>query len=165
MRLLLEHDRQLKAYAVSLVAHWADAEDILQNAKLELWQRFAEYDPAGNFGAWARKIIYYQVLTFRKTKGRQRARFSQAAFELVAAEAAAAANEADGRFSALIACIEKLTQASRILLWRCSGGKATAKDAALGLGRSVRGTQRAVAKIRRELQECVERELRREEHP
>ena len=57
MRLVMQHDRQWKAYVVSLVPNWADADDILQDTKLELWERFAEYDPAGDFGAWARKII------------------------------------------------------------------------------------------------------------
>ena len=70
MRLVTQHDRQWKAYVLSLVPHWADADDILQDTKLELWERFAEYDPAGDFGAWARKIILYRVMTFRSQSGR-----------------------------------------------------------------------------------------------
>jgi RNA polymerase sigma-70 factor, ECF subfamily len=165
MRLLLQHDRQLKAFTVSLVPHWADAEDILQETKLELWERFAEYDRTGDFGAWARTLIFYRVKTFRKQSGRERARFSQETFDLVAAEASAVANETEARLFALAACIKKLTEAARVLLWRCTVGGATVKDVAVSLGRSVRGTQRAVANIRRDLQECIERELRREEPP
>ena len=75
MRLVMQNDRQLKAYCLSLMPHWADAEDILQDAKLELWQRFAEYDPAGDFGAWARKIVLYRVMASRRKLGRERARF------------------------------------------------------------------------------------------
>ena len=165
MQLLLQNDRQLKAFALSLVPHWADAEDILQDTKVELWERFAEYDRTGDFGAWARKIIFYRVRTFRRKSGRERARFSQAAFDLLAAEAETVANETEARHFALAACIKKLTEATRILLWRCTASGATVKDVAVSLGRSVRGTQRAVAKIRRDLQECIEREMRKEEHP
>jgi RNA polymerase sigma-70 factor, ECF subfamily len=161
--LLTQHDRQLKVFALSLVPHWADAEDILQDAKLELWERFTEYDTTGNFGAWARKIILYRVMTFRKNKGRERAYLSQAAFDLVAAEAATVAKETDARLSALAACIKKLTEAARLLLWRCTATGATAKDVAVSLGRSVRGTQQAVAKIRSDLQGCIEREMHRED--
>ena len=163
--LLLDNERQLKAYTVTLVPHWADAEDILQSTKLELWERFSEYDKSGDFGAWARRIIYYRVLTFRKNRSRERLRFGQEAFDLVAREAAAVANEANSRFSALISCLEKLTEASRALLWRCTAAGATVKDVALNIGRSVRGTQRAVAKIRRDLQVCIEQTMHREEHP
>lgn len=163
--LLAQYDRQLKVFAVSLVPHWADAEDILQDAKIELWERFAEYDSAGDFGAWARRIIFYRVMTFRKKAGRERAHFSQAALDLLAEEAATVATETDARLSALASCIKKLSEAARVLLWRCTAGGATAKDVAESLGRSVRGTQRAVARIRCDLQQCIEREMRREEHP
>lgn len=163
LRLVTQHDRQLKAYVLSLVPHWADADDILQDTKLELWERFAEYKPAGDFAAWARKIIFFRVMTFRTESGRRRARFSQEAFELVAAEAATVAHEADARLRTLAGCLQKMTDAARRLLWSCYAGGATIKDVAVSLGRSVRGTQRAVAKIRSDLQQCIEREMRKEE--
>ena len=75
------------------------------------------------------------------------------------------AHEADARLRALAGCLKKLTDAARLLLWRCYAGGATIKDVAVSLGRSVRATQRAVAKIRSDLQQCIEREMRKEEHP
>jgi RNA polymerase sigma-70 factor, ECF subfamily len=162
-RLVMQHDRQWKVYILSLVPCWADADDILQDTKLELWERFDEYDPAGDFGAWARKIIFYRVLTFRSQKSRERTHFSQAAFNLVADEASALADETDARFRILAACIQKLTDAARQLLHRCYAAGTTVTDVAIELGRSIRGTQRAVAKIRTDLQRCVEREMRKEE--
>ena len=165
MRLVRQYDRQWKTYVVSLLPNWADADDILQDTKLELWERFSEYDPAGDFGAWARKLILFRVMTFRTKSGRERARFSQEAFDLVAAEAAPVVEEADARFRILAGCLQKLTDAARQLLWRCYAGGATIKDVAISLGRSIRGTQQAVAKIRSDLQQCIEREIRKEEHP
>ena len=163
MRLVSQHERQWKAYAISLLPNWADADDILQDTKLELWERFGEYDPAGSFGAWARKIILFRVMTFRAKTGRERARFSQEAFDLVAAEAADVASEADTRFHLLAHCLMKLTDSARQLLRHCYSGKATVKDVAERLGRSIRGTQQSVAKIRSDLQQCIEREMRRED--
>lgn len=165
MRLVKRYDRQWKVYVVSLLPNWADADDILQDTKLELWERFAEYDPAGDFGAWARKIILFRVMTFRTKAGRERVRLSQAAFDLVSAEAAGVADETDARFRILAGCLEKLTDTARQLLCRCYASGATIKDVAVSLGRSIRGTQQAVAKIRSDLQQCVEREIRKEEHP
>jgi RNA polymerase sigma-70 factor, ECF subfamily len=165
MRLVRQYDRQWKAYVVSLLPNWADADDVLQDTKLELWQRFAEYDPTGDFGAWARKIILFRVMTLRNKLGRERMRFSQEAFDLVAAEAASVAHEADDRFRTLADCLKKLSDAARRLLWHCYVGGATVKDVAVSLGRSIRGTQHAVAKIRSDLQQCIEREMHNEEHP
>jgi hypothetical protein len=56
-----------------------------------------------------------------------------------------------------------LSQAARELLWACYAGKETIKEVAVRLGRSVRGTQRAVAKTRIDLQDCIESAMRQEE--
>jgi RNA polymerase sigma-70 factor, ECF subfamily len=165
MRLVRQHERQWKVYAISLLPNWADADDILQDTKLELWERFGEYDPTGNFAAWARKIIFFRVMTFRTKSGRERARFSQEAFDVVAAEAANVANETDARFDLLASCLMKLTDSARQLLRHCYASGVTIKDVATHLGRSIRGTQQRVAKIRSDLQQCIEREMRKEEHP
>ena len=56
VELLGRNERQLSAYVLTLVADWNDAHDVLQEVRLRLWQQFADYDPAGDFGAWARSI-------------------------------------------------------------------------------------------------------------
>ena len=155
----------MQAYVVSLVPHWADADDIVQDTKIKLWERFGEYDPNGDFGAWARTIAFYQVLTYRSTARREHARLSQEALDLVAEAAAAIAPEADDRHRALVACLDRLTDKARSLLWTCYSSGSTVKQAAEALGRSVRATQRAVAQIRVSLQQCVERTIRREDRP
>ncbi len=165
MQLLLESERPLRVYVLSLMPHWADADDVLQQTKLQLWERFAEYDPSGNFLAWARKIAFYLVLDHRKKVNRERASFSQAALELVAEAAAAIQPEADARHRALADCLAKLAPANRSLLRQCYEASRTVKQVAESLGRSIRATQQKVAKIRLALQDCVERTMRQEEHP
>jgi RNA polymerase sigma-70 factor (ECF subfamily) len=162
--LLARQERRLTAYVATLVPNWADVDDILQATKLKLWEQFGQYDPTGDFGAWARKIAFYQVLTYRKKLGRDRSRFSPETLDLLAEELAAASEEADARRAALDGCLNKLTMVGRQLLWHFYGGEDTVKDMALKLGRSVRGTQRAVAKLRGDLQECIERAVCREEN-
>ena len=163
LRLLRQHERQLQVYVVSLVPHWADADDIVQDTKIKLWERFAEYDSSGDFGAWSRAIAYFQVLTYRNKTRRERARLSPKALELVADAATAAAGEVDDRHRALVGCLARLTDSARSLLWRCYSEETSVKQIAEVLGRSVRGTQRAVAEIRCMLQDCIERTIHREE--
>ena len=163
VRLLSAHDQELSGYVVSLVPNWADADEIIQETKLRLWEQFDQYDPTKDFGGWARAIAYFMMLAYRKQSQRVAARFSQQFVDVVSREAASLATEAYPLRQALSDCIAKLSQAARELLWACYAGKETIKDVAIRLGRSVRGTQRAVAKTRTDLQRCIEDAVRREE--
>jgi RNA polymerase sigma-70 factor, ECF subfamily len=163
VRLLGLYEQELSGYIVSVVPNWADADEIAQETKLRLWEQFERYDPTKDFGAWARTIAYFMVLAYRKRSQRTSTRFSQQFIDLVSKDAASLAAEAYPLRQALSDCIAKLGQASKELLWSCYAGKETVKDVAVRLGRSVRGTQRAVAQIRTELQHCVERAAQKED--
>ena len=67
MRLLAEHERQLAGYVHTLVPLWQDAEDVLQNTKLRLWEQFDSFQLGTDFAAWAITIAGYMVRTHRKT--------------------------------------------------------------------------------------------------
>ncbi len=68
LRLLGQHEARLVGFIFSLVPHWADADDVAQEVRIALWNEFDKYDPAKDFGAWARTIAYYEVLTYRKKR-------------------------------------------------------------------------------------------------
>jgi RNA polymerase sigma-70 factor, ECF subfamily len=164
MELLLQNEGPLRVYVLSLLPHWSDAEDVLQETKLQLWERFSEYRETGSFLAWARKIAFFLVLNHRNKVHRERTYLSRAALELVEGAAAARCEESDERHHALAACLTKLSPANRLLLWRCCADGQRVKQVAEHLGRSVRATQQTLAKIRIVLQACVERTMRREDH-
>ncbi len=46
----------------------ADAEDILQLTKLQLWHIFDQFEQGTNFLAWARQVAFYQMLNFRRAE-------------------------------------------------------------------------------------------------
>ncbi len=163
VRLLSAHEQELSGYVVSLVPNWADADEVIQETKLRLWMQFDRYDPTKDFGGWARAIAYFMVLAYRKRSQRASARFSQQFVDVVSREAESLAVEASPLRQTLSDCLEKLGQAARGLLWACYAGNETIKEVAIRLGRSVRGTQRAVAEIRIDLQRCIEDAMRREE--
>src|SRR5690606_9661712 len=70
VRLLASHERRIYAYILSLVPNWADADEIFQETNVRLWRDFAEFEPGTNFAAWAIRVAYYQVLTWRKRAAR-----------------------------------------------------------------------------------------------
>src|SRR5262245_59845701 len=106
LRLFLQNERRLYAYIVSLLPNRADADDVLQEASLVMWDKFDEQSPPDDFAAWGCRIAYFKVLDFYKKSHRSRVRFSQALLERVAETAVeqAAALQLDERREALARC-------------------------------------------------------------
>jgi len=162
VRLLKRHERQLNAYVVSLVHNWVDAEDILQEVAVDLWRRFDAYDPGGDFGAWACTVAYYQVLSYRRKKGRQRLHFSQQSDQLLSAEIAAVSEETSGHQDILGKCLDKLSESDRSFL--CAYYSWT-PIAVLSqqFARKAASLYKDLSNLRRGLRACVERAVREEE--
>lgn len=165
VRLLAACERRLDNYVLALVPNWSDAEEIVQQAKLRLWERFEQYDRSKDFGAWACTIAYYEVLTFRTHANRSRLLLSQAALDRVSQEAVKAAPEADLRIHLLRSCIEKLTQWQKELLLRCCVAGESVKAVAVELDRKVDSTRKAILRIRQGLYRCVEDARNRGDQP
>ena len=70
VRLLAEHERQLAGYVHALVPLWQDAEDVLQDTKLRLWEQFDTFQLGTNFAAWSFTIAGYLVRKHRKDRQR-----------------------------------------------------------------------------------------------
>ena len=141
----------------------ADAEQISQETSLRLWEQFNEYDPSvAGFVVWARSIAYFQVLTFRKKAGRERLVFNSELVDALADRVAVRSQRLGDRQEALIDCLDKLPEHGRevIHLYYFVGMKLCA--AAAHLGRSVAATEKAVVRIRRILNDCVENVLQKE---
>ncbi|MDF1812882.1 MAG: sigma-70 family RNA polymerase sigma factor [Verrucomicrobiales bacterium] len=69
--LIDQHREQLYGFVLSLVANNSDAEDLLQQVCLILWEKKDTFEPGANFLAWARKIARYQALNhWRKEQNR-----------------------------------------------------------------------------------------------
>jgi RNA polymerase sigma-70 factor (ECF subfamily) len=162
VRLLKMHERRLSGYVLSLVSNWADADEIIQDTSVRLWEQFEKFDPATDFGSWACAIAHYQILTYRRRQGRERARFSDEFAGAVADELAAEAPQISPRHHALAACLEKVTPAARAMVRAFYSGEATVADLAAKDGRSESSIYKWIATTRHFLHDCVERELREE---
>ncbi len=164
LRLFLRNERRVYAYVLTLVPNRADADDILQDASLVMWDKFDERHPPDDFAAWGCRIAYFKVLDFYKKGRRARVRFSQAMLERVAETAVeqAAALQLDERRDALAGCLEKLPPRDQDLIARRFAPGATTQSAAAAVGRSVDAVYKALAKIRQALFDCVTKALAQE---
>jgi RNA polymerase sigma-70 factor, ECF subfamily len=157
--LFLQNDRRVYAYILTLLPNRADADDVLQEASLVMWDKFDEHHPPDDFAAWGCRIAYYKVLEFRKRCHRSRVLFSQELLERLAETAIeqAGALQLDERQQALRTCIDKLPARDRDLLARRLAPDATTQSTAAEVGRSVDAVYKALSKIRQTLFNCISR--------
>src|SRR5689334_25022209 len=53
LSLFLRSEREIFRYVAALVPNVTDAEDIVQQTAIALWEKFAAYDPSQPFTPWA----------------------------------------------------------------------------------------------------------------
>ncbi len=161
IELLGKSERQLNAFVLALVPNWPDADEIVQQTRIRLWDQFERYDPALDFHAWARSIAYYQVLTYRKQAGRRHSPLSDAVLDRLAAEAVDV-DELASRKDDLIECLKKLSPSQRALLAQCYGGDASIREVSERLGRSFTGVRQSLFRLRQLLYRCIQQRRSKE---
>jgi RNA polymerase sigma-70 factor (ECF subfamily) len=157
VQLLTNFQQQLTRYVRTLVPNRIDAEEVLQETNLFIWRHADEFELGTNFAAWASKIAYYQVLTFRKRQSRSRLYFSDALVEQLAQSAAQHPIAANDDAEALDQCMAKLCQQDRELMDLRYEPGATVELIAERVGRSAKSVYSALGRIRTWLLECIER--------
>lgn len=162
-RLFGRHARQICAYILTLIPHWADAEDVFQETSTILWEKFDEFAPGTNFRAWACQVAYYRAIWFRQRQKKVAVPFGDEFFRLVAEEALQQEELLEDRHIALGECMQELPQMDRNLVERCYATGVTIKQVALELGRTPDATYKTLKRIHRELFDCVETALREPE--
>jgi RNA polymerase sigma-70 factor (ECF subfamily) len=167
--LLRQSQSRLLAYIHSLVRDTNDADDLFQQTTLILWNKFADYDPARSFAAWACGVARLEVSNFIRSRSRKKLYFSddlnlmliESYDELPAAE-----SEDEDRRAALGRCVDKLRDRDRTLLLECYGDAEQGVTVIAGrMGRSSQSVHNSLRRIREALYECVRQTLAQEAHP
>lgn len=159
LRLLAQNDLRLAEYIHTLVPAWHDAEDILQETKLRLWEQFDTFKLGSDFAAWAFTIARYQILTHRKQCKRRRLCFSEEVLEKLSQDIPHASTMLEERAVALVECIKMLSDSGRKILELFCGRHGKVKEIAKNVGRSPAATYQLLSRTRRQLFECVEKRL------
>jgi RNA polymerase sigma-70 factor (ECF subfamily) len=161
IQLYTSHEVRLRTFALSLIPNWADAEEIVQQASLVMWQKFDQFQPGTNFFAWGGKIVHLTAKDFRKRLRRDVIHFGDRFFDVVSAEAPEIAEELAARERILGECIEKLTPRQKELLRLKYEDGCRGEQMAKILKSSVDAAYEALARIRRALYDCVNRGMHR----
>jgi RNA polymerase sigma-70 factor, ECF subfamily len=162
VQLFSMHQRSVHAYISTLVPSAADADDIMQETSLALWQKFPEFDPHRDFFRWACGVAYVAVLRFRRSTAKDKLWFNEELLELMSNDLLEREDTREFRRQALHQCIKKLDSSERRLIDARYSAGASVESVAQEFGRPPNAVYRALARIRDKLFDCITRTVARE---
>jgi RNA polymerase sigma-70 factor (ECF subfamily) len=160
VQLMAKHQRHLHSFIKSLVPTYSDADDILQDASLALWEKRAQYDTTRDFFAWACGIAHIQVLRHRRKSATDKLWFNDEVLALLTNQMLEDTELFEFRREALDQCIEKLPSNDRQVVELRFKDGSSLTDLTQQLGSSARSIQRTMARVRRMLHRCISAKLR-----
>ncbi|MEQ8616480.1 MAG: sigma-70 family RNA polymerase sigma factor [Lacipirellulaceae bacterium] len=165
-----EHDRfvleiiaaqgRLYAYILSLLLDRDRAHDVLQQTNIVLLEKESEFQWGTNFGAWACSVAFYEVLSERRSRTRDRHLFNDELLALIAVDAEAEALSIDQRRVALEACLKGLTQPQKELLTARYAPGGSVEEMADVLNKTPGAVSAMLHRIRAKLAKCIAHRLR-----
>jgi len=159
VQLYTSHEVRLRSLALSMFPNLDDANDILQETSLVLWEKFNSFASGSNFFAWAATIMQFKAKEFRRKHARIKLRFSEVVLDQLTAEATGLSEMMIERERVLHDCIS-LVAAKQLTLLRLRYEKGSSiKSVADTLGRTEGSVRQALARIRKFLSDCVTRRL------
>jgi RNA polymerase sigma-70 factor, ECF subfamily len=159
IQLFTANESSLRAYVLSLVPRWTDAEEIVQQCSVVLWKKFGQFRSGTNFFAWACQVARLEVKDFRRRQKRDRVVFSDEFIDSIADDALASQSELLVRLRALQGCVEKLSREQRELLRLRYNDNGSIDSVAGAVNRSVDAVYKSLSRIRQALHECINRTL------
>jgi RNA polymerase sigma-70 factor (ECF subfamily) len=163
--LLLKHRQRIFGFVFTLVQNRSDAEDILQEASMIMWEKFDDFRPESDFVAWANQIGYFCVQNFRRRQGRSKLLFDDSLIENLADTASQLGEEIDRRHRHLRDCLGLLRPRDReMILARYALHGSVAKAAEVAR-RTLAATYKSLNRVRRSLSDCITQKLAAEGSP
>ncbi len=159
VRCLTQHEPALRRFIRTLLPAWGDVDEVMQRTALTAWRKFQHFEENSDFLRWSLVIARYEVLSYRRTMGRDRLVFDEALFSLMESEAQEEVDLAQREETALEHCLQKLPEEKRSLLLRAYATGADQRDVAASLGKSSAAFYMVLARIRRDLAHCIQRQL------
>jgi len=146
---------------VSLVGNLHDADDVLQDVCVVLWEKFAQYDPHGSFGHWASGIAVNVCRNFLRKKQR---RYATGLHDEIVSQVShvhhGTSELLELRRETLRNCLGKLTEQEHELLQHVYGNRDAVVDLARDAGHSPGRMYGRLFRIRKKLLDCINKTLR-----
>ncbi|QDU56103.1 sigma-70 family RNA polymerase sigma factor [Aeoliella mucimassa] len=161
VQLLTGEQFRLLHYITMLLGDVDSAQNVLQETNIVLWRKSTDFEPGTNFSAWARKVAYWKVQSFLRDQQRERHVFGDALIARLANQETTSEQEIETRV-ALRDCMTKVSDENIGLLRDRYANGLSISALAAKLGRTESAIKVHLMRLRRLLQDCIERNLARE---
>ena len=156
LSLFLRSEREVFRYVAALVPNVADAEDIVQQTALALWEKFDAYDSSQPFTPWACRFALNKTKQWLERGQRWQALLEGGLAEELAQRREELRPEIEMRLKHLEGCLSKLPEEQRSIVegyyYRRDGVEKLAEQS----DRTVAATYKTLQRIREALQLCME---------
>jgi RNA polymerase sigma-70 factor (ECF subfamily) len=156
LSLFLRSEREIFRYVAALVPNVADAEDIVQQTALALWEKFDAYDPAQPFTPWACRFALNKSRQWIERHRRWRALLEDGLAEELARRREELRPELEARLARLEGCLARLPEEQRSLVEGYYYRRQEIDQLANLSGRTITSAYKALQRIRQALQACME---------
>lgn len=157
LSLFLRSEREVFRYVATLVPNVADAEDIVQQTAIALWEKFDAYDPQQPFTPWACRFALNKARQWIERRQRWQALLEGGLAEELTQRREELRPELEVRLKHLEGCLGKLPEDQRSLVEGYYYQRAEIETLSASSGRTVAATYKALQRIRQALLICVER--------
>lgn len=156
LSLFLRSEREIFRYVAVLVPNVADAEDIVQQTAIALWEKFDAYDPSQSFTPWACRFALNKAKQWVERRQRWQALLDKGLAEELALRRDEMRPEIELRLRHLEGCLNKLPEEQRSLVEGYYYRRDGVEKLALHSGRTVAATYKILQRIRQALQTCID---------
>ena len=156
LSLFLRSEREVFRYVAVLVPNVTDAEDIVQQTAMALWEKFDAYDPSQPFTPWACRFALNKARQWIERRQRWQALLDRGLAEELMQRRQELLPDFELRLKHLEGCLGKLPQEQRSLVKWYYYERTNIETLAQRSGRSEAATYKMLQRIRHALQVCVE---------
>jgi len=154
----------LFALGLTIVGHRHDADDVMQEVCVILWQKFDEFEEGTSFKRWALTVTSNVAKAFvRKRRRRRGFGLSDYVLAKVTRLQSSGSELFELQCEILQECLEKLPERDRSFLSSCYRNTSSLTEYAHESGISRETIYTRLKRLRRRLAECMMRRLGREE--
>lgn len=155
--LMASHQGRLIGYIRTMIPDSHASKDILQETNMTLLRKSRDFQPGTNFTAWAFRVAYFEVMAWRRNKGRERLQFSSELVESLAQTGEKIAGNYDSRLDALKTCLEKLPERQRTIVQRHYLNGAAVQEIADEMDCKANAASQLLHRARLNLFQCINR--------
>ena len=156
LSLFLRSEREIFRYVAALVPNVADAEDIVQQTALALWEKFDSYDPNQPFTPWACRFALNKTRQWIERRQRWQALLEGGLVEELAQRREELRPEIETRLKHLEGCLNKLPTEQRSMVEGYYYRRNSVEKLAQETDRTVAAAYKTLQRVRQALQRCIE---------